>query len=194
VGWKVPDKPNVILDIVVCTFKQDHPLKCLVESFLCQTNPSWRMLIIHDGPDMPDFLKKKPKDKRITVFNTPTRYNDYGHTLRDVGLRRIQDDSYYTLITNGDNYYAPVFVDEMCMNKEDLVYCNIVHNHWKYEARESAMHRRGIDIGAAVVRTDIAKKVGFPRRDFAADWFYFEEILKLNPTIRKVNKVLFCHN
>ena len=123
------------------------------------------MLIIHDGPDMPEFLKKKPKDKRITVMNTPTRFNDYGHSLRDIGLQKIQDDSYYTLLTNGDNYYVPAFIDEMCMFTEDLVYCNLVHNHWKYEAREAAMHRRGIDIGCAVVRTDIAKKVGFPRRD-----------------------------
>lgn len=191
----MPDKPNVILDIIVCTYHQDHPLRCLIESILSQTNPSWRMLIIHDGPDIPALLRRKSIDERIYVMATETRFGDYGHSLRDIGLKKIKNDSYYTLITNGDNYYTPNFIDELCMNgDEDFVYCNCVHSHWKYQARECALHRRAIDIGGAVVKTEIAKKVGFPRRDYAADWAYFEEILKLNPTIRKVNKVLFCHN
>ena len=193
-GWKVPDKPNVILDIIAVTYKQDHPLKCFVESILSQTNPSWRLLLVHDGPDMPEFLKKKPKDKRITVMHTPHRYGDYGHSLRDIGLKTIKDDSYYTLITNVDNYYTPNFIDALCMGKEDFVYCNCTHSHWKYQSRECELHRRGIDIGGAVIKTKMAKEVGFKSRTYSADWDYFSEILKLNPTIRKVSMCLFVHN
>lgn len=192
----MPDKPNVILDIIAVTYQQDHPLRCFVESIKSQTNPSWRLLIIHDGPDIPEFLRLEPTDDRIKILVTKERFNDWGHTLRDIGLRRIKSDSAYTLITNADNYYTPNFIDEMCMTgNEDLVYCNCVHSHWKYEARETALHRRAIDIGAVVVNTKMAKQVGFKSRLYYADWLYFDEIIKTcSPTIRKVNKVLFVHN
>jgi hypothetical protein len=38
------------------------------------------------------------------------------------------------------------------------------------------------------------KKVGFNSIDYAADWDYFEEVLKLSPSITKIDKVLFVHN
>lgn len=186
--------PTVILDIVAATYQQDHQLKCFVECILCQTNPSWRLLIVHDGPDMPDFLKKEPKDKRITIMHTETRFDDWGHSPREIGLKSTKPDSYYTLLTNCDNYYAPVFIDEMCLYSEDLVYCDMVHSHVKYMARATELKRKAIDIGSVIVRTDIAKKVGFKSKTYIADWDYIENILKLNPTTRKVAKVLFTHN
>jgi hypothetical protein len=186
--------PTVILDIIAATYKQDHKLKCFVESILCQTNPSWRLLIVHDGPDSLDFLKEEPKDKRITIMHTESRFDDWGHSPREIGLEMIKSDSYYTLLTNCDNYYVPAFIDEMCMYSEDLVYCDMAHSHYRYLARPSALKRGEIDLGAMVVRTDMAKRAGFKSKTYIADWDYTENILRLNPTTRKVAKILFIHN
>jgi len=55
-----------------------------------------------------------------------------------------------------------------------------------------------IDMGAFVVRADIAKKVGFNSVKIEADGIYCEEVVKYckenNYRVLKIDKVLFIHN
>ena len=51
-----------------------------------------------------------------------------------------------------------------------------------------------IDMGCVAVKTNIAKSVGFNTVGYAADWDYFNNILKTNPSIIKIDKILFVHN
>jgi hypothetical protein len=45
-----------------------------------------------------------------------------------------------------------------------------------------------------VVKSELAKSIGFNSVSYSADWDYFNEILSTNPSIKKINKVLFVHN
>jgi hypothetical protein len=51
-----------------------------------------------------------------------------------------------------------------------------------------------IDMGCVAVKSTIAKQVGFNSTSYSADWDYFNSILRLNPSIIKINKILFVHN
>jgi hypothetical protein len=51
-----------------------------------------------------------------------------------------------------------------------------------------------IDMGCVVVKSNLAKQIGFNHVNYSADWKYFEDVLATNPTISKINKVLFVHN
>jgi hypothetical protein len=51
-----------------------------------------------------------------------------------------------------------------------------------------------IDMGNVVIKSKLAKKVGFNSTAFNADWLYFNEILELLPTTFKIDKILFVHN
>lgn len=184
------------LNIVAVTYNQNHELKCFVESILAQTNPDWHMFVIHDGPS-PEFIKRMHQYwmvDRLHYWCTEERYNDWGHSLRSLAVPDLWDSLRYTVFTNCDNYYVPVFVEEMCSGDEDLVYCNIVHDHWKYQAKDTQLRRRAIDCGAVVVKTEIVKKIGWNHRNYAADWFFINDVLQANPSIRKVGKCLFVHN
>jgi len=51
-----------------------------------------------------------------------------------------------------------------------------------------------VEMGNVVIKSELAKKVGFNSVAFNADWIYFTEVLKLSPSIFKIDKVLFVHN
>jgi hypothetical protein len=206
-----PASPAVpVIEVICVTYRQDGPLRVLVQSFLNQTAANWKLQIIHDGPD-PAFDEMMAafaagRENRITFWNTDKRYNDYGHSLREQGLRRITGD--YILITNGDNYYVPVFVrqvtERIMAAQPDVVLFNMVHSRGpggrrnpRYSFFETSYRRRAIDMGSAIVRADLARAAGFRDKGFAGDATYFEDVAvaKAGPLhIEKLEDVLFVHN
>ena len=184
-----------LLQIIAVTYDQNHELKCFIESILAQTEENWRLLVIHDGPSVEFGKIMEPylKDPRIDCMLTSKRYNDWGHSLRKLGIEKL-GDSEYTLTTNCDNYYAPVFVHEMCCRNADLVYCDLIHNHRGYTFMDSKLERRHIDCGNVVVRTGLVKKVGWNHFDYAADWHFIADCLEAGASVEKVKACLFVHN
>jgi hypothetical protein len=71
-----------------------------LESVLRQSFPLWELLLIHDGPRRSK-LDPLPKDERIQSLETEERYNDFGHSLRRLGLQRAAGR--YILHCNADN-------------------------------------------------------------------------------------------
>lgn len=71
-------------------YKRYAQIHVLIHSMLCQTLRNWRLHIIHDGYDaqMDEILcvygRQHPE---ITFQFTEVRHNDYGHTLRELGIR-----------------------------------------------------------------------------------------------------------
>ena len=75
-----------------------------VSHIKAQSYPLWELLIYHDGPiSSPALLDyaKSISDKRIKFIQTKKRFNDWGHTLRDMGIAAAGGD--YIFITNSDN-------------------------------------------------------------------------------------------
>ena len=194
-----------MVDIIAVTYGQNEILKCFINSIRAQTSNNWRLVIIHDGPN--EILRKDLKDNgylssnRITFIEHPVRTENYGHLLRKWSLENVIKNE-YVLLTNGDNYYTPNMIEEVSKRREDVIYFDLVHSHKTkhnnnkstYGYMDSEMVCSRVDMGNVVIKSELAKKVGFNSTDFAADWIYFNEVLELSPTIFKINKVLFVHN
>jgi hypothetical protein len=181
-----------------------------VHSFLAQTLQNFKLLILHDGYDeqMDHILAglKKSNPGVIDYFFTDERYNDYGHTLRDIGIGMV--DTEFVLITNDDNYYCPVFLERVFLaikeRHADIVLCDMIHSHSNPGGRPQLPYclfktgptRLSIDIGCFVARSEWAKTVGFKDKTHDGDASFFEDLLRLRPNARvaKVNQVLFVHN
>ncbi len=198
------------LTVVCVSYKRYQQLPILVHSLLTQTVPSFKLLVLHDGPDermqgILEGLREQSPDQIDYVF-TEQRFNDYGHTLRDMGIRMA--DTPYLLITNDDNYYCPKFIELMVppmkANEADIAMCNMIHSHDhpgcrpqpSYMPFETRPERGSVDIGCFIARTDWAQRVGFRDKSHDGDATYFEDLLSCaeQPTVLKVNRTLFVHN
>jgi glycosyltransferase involved in cell wall biosynthesis len=142
----------------------------------------------------------------IKYISTDVRYGDYGHSLRDIGLSNIQGD--YVLLTNADNYFIPKAIEYLinASNKTnaDIIIFDMIHSHNcpggrplpPYSYFETALKRRSIDVSSAIVKKNLAEKVGFRDKTFDGDATYFEDILRqrTNIILAKIPQVLFVHN
>ena len=204
-----PKKRSSKLEIICTAYQRSIPLTCQLWSFAAQTRLDFKVVVYHDGPN-------KEVEKAISIFKdsndsfelefrfTKTRHNDYGHSLREIGL--LQSTSPFILLTNDDNYYTPPFVEEMLgpleRNEADVVYCDMVHSHKildlpnpiGYQTLKTEPRLNRIDIGAFVFRAEIGKKVGFIDKSFAADGIFFESMLEVGANLKKIEKTLFVHN
>jgi hypothetical protein len=199
-----------IVEVICVTYRQSGPLQVLIQSFLNQTYHNWILNVIHDGDDQEfqELMKAySTKEKRIKFSCSSNRFNDWGHSLRREAIRSIAGD--YVLITNGDNYYVPIFVEEITKKiiecKSDVIIFDMIHSHNtpggrdipSYSYFETAFSRCNVDMGAAVVKSSIAKSVGFRDLTHDGDATYFEDIIKLRGSalkLDKIKKVLFVHN
>jgi hypothetical protein len=75
-------------------------------SLVNQVNaPYYEVLIYHDGP------RSRPTPQDIPVKETPQRYNDWGHSLRDLGIREAKGE--YLIHFNPDNVLYPFALQEI---------------------------------------------------------------------------------
>lgn len=198
------------LGIISVTYNQNYPLKTLINSLKSQTLQNFDLHIIHDGEWNSEIQKSLYEEKYISdnifLHNTETRYNDYGHSLRDWGIKKFHNNYKYLLITNSDNYYCPKFIEYIFSEIDEstgVVYYNMVHSHDQgygtYSVLVTDFVEYRCDIGSFVIRSDIANDVGFNRRDFNADAFFIKEINEYRKVykifdIKKIHKCLMVHN
>jgi glycosyltransferase involved in cell wall biosynthesis len=202
--------PGCDMTIVAVTYRQPAALKCFLDSLDCQTLRSFDVIVLHDGPDaesarvVADFAHQSPL--RCRWIETPQRFNDYGHSLREIGIAQATGE--YVLVTNGDNYYSPRTVEfalQAAGERDlDLVMWDMVHSHarpkpWyrrSYSAFSIFPMRNRADVGAFMVRTAIARAVGFRDKSHDGDATYLEDIMQSRPGLRigKIEKTLLMHN
>jgi hypothetical protein len=193
-----------MLTIVAVTYGQNESLKCFINSIKNQTDDRWFLFIIHDGPNenlKEDLIKNNYINEKIEFINYPFRTENYGHILRKWSLENL-NLSKYVLLTNGDNYYTPNFVHEILKFNEDFIYFDLIHSHnnknnhnkSNYGFMNTELICGKIDMGSVVVKSELAKKIGFKSTAHEADWIYFKDILETKPSVVKINKVLFVHN
>jgi glycosyltransferase involved in cell wall biosynthesis len=90
--------------------KDEDLLRCL-KSLAAQTFRDFEVLLFHDGP--PSRALPAPPDElpNYRPRSTDTRANDYGHSLRDLGIRLAQGD--YIVHLNADNLLYPDALEEI---------------------------------------------------------------------------------
>ena len=190
---------NPLITIVCVSYKRYNEIKILINSILVQTFKNWKLVIIHDGKNehMKRTVRPYLRDPRIEYKETDTRYNNWGHSLREIELKRCKTK--YIMWTNDDNYYVPVFLKKMIKVAEkkdlDFVFCNLLHSHYDYKVFSTKPMINHIDMGAFIVKTKVARKVGFTDHSFAADGIFVEKLMQVDGLKRgKIKKVLFVHN
>jgi hypothetical protein len=95
-----------------------------------------------------------------------------------------------------------IYCNKVDSDDLDLVLCNMVHSHdWpgrgNYIAFVTEPQKHCVDIGSFVVKTEIAKAVGFRDKTFAGDGTFIEDIMQNSGRAvkwGKVDKILFVHN
>ena len=190
---------------IICTaFKRVMPLQTLINSFIVQTDPNWRLHIIHDGKPPLEMYEVITgyNDSRITFTQTPEVHGAWGHINRNLVLKKlVGKPNDCVLITNDDNYYVPAFIELMlgsALTDVGVVYCDTVHSYFGYNVHKSKLKKNKIDMGAFIVNLPIAKQVGFKDIKKEADGIYAEKCMDVCKTkgLRTVyiEKPLFIHN
>lgn len=196
---RTPRAADHEVTIVCVSYRRYGEIHVLINSLLCQTLRNWKLILIHDGPDPRMEAEVNPYAERhenIRFLCTSRRYNDYGYSLRQMGLEMAQTE--FVMFTNDDNYYAPKFLEYMFeaigAHDLDLVLCNMIHSHRNpglyrqddYHLFESFPELNYVDIGNFIVRTDLALSVGFADKSFAADGVFIDRLLEQHNVVSLV--------
>lgn len=181
-----------MIEIISPAYKT-YPI--IVPSLILQTNPNWTLKIIHDGKNdnFINLMKGYP-DPRIIVGNTNVAENVWGHNIRKMILRDMQDDGDYVIITNHDNYAFPCLIDEVTKRNEDMLCWSIAHNYYDYSILHPRFEFGGIDLFQVAVKKKIAKEVGWECYENPSDWLYIMKCCEKANSIHFINKILGVHN
>lgn len=208
--WRVRETQMLRLTIAAVAYQQPQALQTFLSCMRCQTLQNFRLHILHDGPHEESRIALQQFEQAgapsIETTFSEKRYNDWGHTLRSLAIEQAETE--FILVTNADNYYSPKMVeyafDVIDAHQLDLLHFNMIHSHdgpggrrsRSYQPFETLPITQNIDIGAFIVRTRIARQVGFCHRGFDADGRFLEDLLKsgLLSRVGHMNKTLLMHN
>lgn len=197
------------LRIISVTWGHKLELDVFCASLLLQTSPDWTCEIWHDGEWEAGALEvatryARMSDGRITLKHTEQRNQKWGHVSRRIALDGlIGEPDDFVLHTNADNYYTMNFVEDTLAEVEKrkdvgIVMVDCIHSHLRWGYHKSRLFEGGIDLGAAIVRFDVAKAVGFRHDHFSADGAYLaecgREASRSGLCAVHIPKGLFVHN
>ena len=188
----------MLVEFIIPTYDRKLPLLSMLSSLVAQTDGDWKANVMIDNPEGHDVMRivNSFADNRIIGTFMDKRYNNFGHTPRQVGKQ--MSDADYIIMTGDDNYYTPNFVHELRIATKDkpgLVYWDMVHSHFDYQYFKCRLANNQIDMGAFATRNDIAKRIELGVRYDADGWFVEEFKQKfIKEGFIKIDKVLFVHN
>lgn len=190
---------NMLVDFIIPTYHRPAPLTAMLASLVAQTDGDWCANVVVDGNDhLDDVLNiiNIFNDPRIRHTVTDVRYNNFGHTPREIGKQ--MSEANYIIMTGDDNYYTSNFISEikpLCQSGAGMVYWDMVHSHYNYAYFSCKPATGQIDMGAFATRRDLAQQIELGVH-YDADGRYIEKFKKTFPaeSILKVEKVLFVHN
>jgi hypothetical protein len=202
-NWIFGTSPHVTF---ICTIYNTYPQ--IISSLLLQTHTHWRLLLIHDGPNNTGLKNLIPADHRVAYVETKDRLGNWGHGWRHWALEKLRDNrgeyakTDQVVVTNADNYYAPVFIEKMLEGFEIpgavATYCDkMVHSYVNWEILQVRMEQGHVDCGGVMIRKEAACKAGW--RDtisHSSDWTFINDVLKANnmSNFIKIPGCLFIHN
>lgn len=177
----------------------------------------WVAQLINDGPDpvarrvcMP-YVEQYPD--RLVYLETPQRFNDWGHTLRILGLARTATPWWNT--QNADNYLMPSMVDLTLRQAEtrmttpmgplppQIVLFDAVHNYANvnnrqdppYSVLEVEARRNRCDAGSFIVDTRLAQEVEWRSLASDSDGQFITDLVRAHARVTKVpGSILMAHN
>lgn len=192
------------IGIVVATY--DQPLLATLASIQEQTHENFVCLIFHDGPPTEKYRRAEKvfgDDERF-VFRQhgDVRSNKHGHPARRYGLDILTKAGKFSpdlvCTTNGDNYYAPVFLAEMghaaLSAKSGWAICDMVHSHRLWQPVAAKCERKFVDAASWMAKTSVANAVVWDSYQFAADWDFCSRVRDKFGEPAVVRHTLLVHN
>jgi len=159
-----------------------HALKALRTE---QTRvPDQIIVLASDTPEIVKFPRSFPG----VEFNDVENANDWGHSKRARGIELAVCD--WIGFFNDDDSYAPKYIARMLREapKADVVYCGWNEQpHCEFALGKSTS-------GNFIVRSTLAKKVGWNDRHYEADGTFIEALKAAGARVVRVDETLFYHN
>lgn len=190
------------IEFIIPTYRRTDHLMCIINSIYAQRSDRWKINVVADCPpegQLDKVIKYFEGDDRIRFTITDKRYNDWGHTPRNIGVEMATEE--WVVMTGEDNYYAPVFVDHFLNAVSDdttFIFCDMIHNwlNYEYVHIKSALEYGRIDIGNFASRTKYAKQVKLKTDIIHADFLFVDEYLRTFPNgvAKYIPKPLYVHN
>jgi len=190
-----------MIEFIIPTYNRPYQLLTIIGSILSQNNLNWKIHIVADAiyPGYDDIKKIFSNIDKIKFTELSGPHNDWGHTPRQFGLDNASEE--WVVMSGDDNYYTPNFVSEFTSkmdNTTNFIYCDMLHNHFKYSYFNSEPIINKIDIGNFAARTEYAKLINFNKGNYGADGefveYYINKFCKNTNTIKKINSALYVHN
>lgn len=191
----------------ICPIFQMYP--AVISSLIAQTTKTWTLELLHNGPN-PKGLDKTVAgfgDPRIRFRTFPTEAGNYGHPLRRWALEemkagRLAREAEHVVITNADNYHAPVFVERLtgalkANPKAVAAYCSqMVHSYVNWKVMNCSLARGYIDAAGVMIRRAAAVQAGWRSMEHSSDWTYFSDVIARHGAASwvKVEGCLLVHN
>ena len=207
------------LAVISSTHHSVHSLDMVnrhILDFKLQTNPNWKLSIIHDGPNDQYFEDDLIDDVRVKYIQTDENKGNYGHYWRNFYLQKVPTTPYYwfdrhtetsviqppscVMLMNSDSQVAPVLVEKVLEAFEDentdvCMWRSGGHHHYDYNdiPRELWLQTNHCDFASFAVRTEIGQKAGqaITWEAFASDGEYAEAIFAIVKDPMRV-RVLSC--
>jgi hypothetical protein len=190
----------MLVDFIVPTHYRINELRLMLSSLKAQQCDEWIATVMIDNVYCKEIeqLVHSFCDDRIRYFYMDKRYDDWGHTPRQIGKQLSKCK--YVIMTGDDNYYTPNTVSEIKNIADDygdpeFIYWNMIHSHYNYAFFDCRVAFNHIDMGAFATRNDIAKSIKLSTI-YAADGVFVDDINRLYSNAKKIkiDKVLFVHN
>ena len=195
------------IEFIIPTFERTNHLIALLGSLAAQTNPNWMAHVVADCPDEPVVERLHDiigffNDPRIKLTILDKRYNDWGHTPRNIGLDMATEE--WIVMTGEDNYYVPTFVEEFLIASKkpetQFIYCDMLHNLVSnvYQPIKTKLQLGYIDIGCAAYMNRLIRGLRldptYPESDHTFIQKYLISLTEFFMPITKIDKVLYVHN
>lgn len=193
-----------MITIQAVTYKHmPHKLTCFMHNVLAQSDNNWKLIVGHDGPSedgTKEYMTRTISGRLESIFyiESPKRENCWGHNLRADMLAMINTP--YVWFTNCDNlmvYDAISILNEACRSGNwDVIYFPIAHSHYGYEYFKRSFAYSAADMCQFIVKTELAQKVGFNDRGFAADGVFIEQLKGTYPNLKilELKSILAIHH
>lgn len=188
------------IEFIIPTYNRVKEVYVILSSLVAQINDNWKATVIVDDAENDNIknIVSKFDSPNISYQFLGRRYNDWGHTPRNVGKQASTSD--YIILTGDDNYYVPTFINELNKviidnNNVGMIYWDMIHNGYNYKPFSTRVDDGYIDMGAFATRRDLAQQLDLDK-SFSADSKYVKRFRKQFPDekVVKISKILFVHN
>lgn len=157
---------NVLVSIVVVTYRREARLLSLLYALKAQTHERIEVIVVHDGPvnglwPLPGFTSSQDTvDDRFQFYSHPENTGSWGYRIRSQYEQLCTGDFIGGMAD--DDWCAPTYVEwllhDALTQRADFAYCDFVHNHSRWDAHRTVLDVGGIGIGGWIARAHLVKE------------------------------------